>query len=43
MIRIGVAADHGGFELKAQLTGSLTSAGYEVVDFGSRELEHEDD
>lgn len=43
MFRIGVAADHGGFELKAQLTKSLIKAGFEVVDFGARELEHEDD
>ena len=43
MIRIGVAADHGGFELKAQLTTSLKAAGYEIVDFGARELMKDDD
>ncbi len=43
MFRIGVAADHGGFELKAQLTESLVKAGYEVVDFGASELEYGDD
>jgi len=43
MIRIGVAADHGGFELKALLTTSLKAAGYEIVDFGARELMKDDD
>ena len=32
--RIGVAADHGGFELKEYLVGMLRAAGYEVIDFG---------
>ena len=43
MIRIGIAADHGGFELKAQLISALTDAGYEVVDFGARALIAGDD
>ena len=43
MIRIGIAADHGGFELKAQLTVALKAAGYEVTDFGDHELVKEDD
>ena len=38
MFRIGVAADHGGFELKMELTTSLKAAGYEVLDFGAHEL-----
>ena len=42
-IRIGIAADHGGFELKVQLIGSLKAAGYEVVDFGAQELVEGDD
>jgi ribose 5-phosphate isomerase B len=42
-MRIGVAADHGGFELKLQLTEALKTAGYEVVDFGANELVREDD
>jgi ribose 5-phosphate isomerase B len=41
--RIGVAADHGGFELKMQLTAILRAAGYFVVDFGAQELDKEDD
>jgi ribose 5-phosphate isomerase B len=34
MMRIGIAADHGGFELKGQLTAAPTVVGYEVADFG---------
>ncbi len=40
---IGIAADHGGFGLKAQLTAALKAAGYEVVDFGAHELVPGDD
>ena len=43
MMRIGIAADHGGFELKVQLTESLKAAGYEVEDFGAHELVVGDD
>lgn len=43
VMRIGVAADHGGFELKVQLTKALIEAGYEVMDFGARELVSGDD
>ena len=43
IMRIGVAADHGGFELKVQLTAALKTAGYEVVDFGAKELVIGDD
>jgi ribose 5-phosphate isomerase B len=43
MIRIGIAADHGGFELKTQLAASLKAQGYEVVDFGAHELIATDD
>jgi ribose 5-phosphate isomerase B len=42
-MRIGIAADHGGFELKVQLTSALKAAGYEVVDFGAHKLVPEDD
>jgi ribose 5-phosphate isomerase B len=40
---IGVAADHGGFELKVKLTAALKTAGYKVLDFGADELVKEDD
>ena len=42
-MRIGIAADHGGFELKGQLIAALKGAGYEVVDFGAHELVAGDD
>jgi ribose 5-phosphate isomerase B len=42
-MRIGIAADHGGFELKVQLTAALRAAGYEVTDFGAQELTPGDD
>lgn len=41
--RIGVAADHGGFEAKEYLAGRLREAGYEVVDFGASQAQPEDD
>jgi ribose 5-phosphate isomerase B len=43
MKRIGVAADHGGFELKEQLARTLRDAGYPVVDFGDRQPKPDDD
>jgi ribose 5-phosphate isomerase B len=42
-MRIGIAADHGAFALKAQLEGSLRASGYEVVDFGAHALDLKDD
>ena len=41
--RVGIAADHGGFELKEFLAGKLRAADYEVTDFGDRELKTDDD
>jgi ribose 5-phosphate isomerase B len=43
MMRIGIAADHGGFELKSELEKNLKGAHYEVVDFGDRTLNPADD
>ena len=43
MMRVGIAADHGGFALKEQLAESLRGSGYEVVDFGAHELNPGDD
>jgi len=40
---IGVAADHGGYELKEQLARMLRDAGYEVVDFGNGQPTPDDD
>lgn len=41
--RIGVAADHAGYELKQELLGLLRQAGYEVFDYGDTEPEPDDD
>jgi ribose 5-phosphate isomerase B len=43
MVRVGLAADHGGFLLKEKLISDLKAAGYEVMDFGAHELNQEDD
>ena len=43
MMPIGIAADHGGFELKVQLIADLKNVGYEVKDFGAYELVTGDD
>jgi ribose 5-phosphate isomerase B len=42
-MRIGIAADHGGFELKELLTKTLCALGYEVMDYGASGLNPEDD
>ncbi len=42
-IRIGIAADHGGFKLKEFLVKMLSEANYEVIDFGNSELNTDDD
>ncbi|MGM9511180.1 RpiB/LacA/LacB family sugar-phosphate isomerase [Larkinella sp. GY13] len=42
-MKIGIAADHGGFELKETLKAFLTNLGYEVVDFGAYRLDSLDD
>ena len=42
-MRVGLAADHGGFDLKRQLVAALEADGYEVVDFGARQLDPGDD
>jgi ribose 5-phosphate isomerase B len=41
--RIGVAADHGGFDLKEQVSRMLREAGYEVIDFGDGQPKPDDD
>ncbi len=43
MMRVGIAADHGGFALKEQVADSLRGLGYEVVDFGAYQLQLDDD
>jgi len=40
---VGIASDHGGFEMKRYLVAALVAAGHEVVDFGdARELPDDD-
>jgi ribose 5-phosphate isomerase B len=40
---VGIAADHGGFELKGFLAAKLREAGYAVTDFGDPQLQLDDD
>jgi ribose 5-phosphate isomerase B len=42
-MRIGIATDHGGFELKEKLAAQLRAAGHEVTDFGAHTLVLDDD
>ena len=42
-MRVGVATDHGGFDLKQQLAARLRAAGHEIVDFGAARLDPGDD
>ena len=42
-MRIGIATDHGGFNLKEELVTQLREAGHEVVDFGAHQLSDGDD
>jgi ribose 5-phosphate isomerase B len=42
-MRVGLAADHGGFELKGRLRAELQAAGYDTVDYGAREYDAADD
>jgi ribose 5-phosphate isomerase B len=40
---IGIAADHGGYELKEYLAGKLRESGFAVVDFGDARSNQDDD
>jgi ribose 5-phosphate isomerase B len=42
-MKIGIAADHGGYELKVTLRDFLVAKGYHVHDFGAYELNSTDD
>jgi ribose 5-phosphate isomerase B len=42
-VRVGIATDHGGFELKEALAAYLRQAGHEVVDMGAHQLTPGDD
>ena len=42
-MRVGIATDHGGFNLKEELVTYLRKAGHEVVEYGAAQLEPGDD
>lgn len=42
-VKIGISADHGGFELKEFLKKDLSDNGYEVTDYGNKALDKDDD
>ena len=42
-MRIGIATDHGGFELKEELVAQLRAAFHEIFDFGANSLRSDDD
>jgi ribose 5-phosphate isomerase B len=42
-MKVGIAADHGGFELKESIVAWLKSLGYDVKDFGAFTLDSQDD
>jgi ribose 5-phosphate isomerase B len=43
MMRIGIATDHGGYNLKGRILEKLKASGYEITDFGAHELIPDDD
>jgi len=42
-MRLGIATDHGGFDLKVELAKRLRAAGHEIVDFGADKMAPGDD
>lgn len=42
-IKIGICADHGGFELKEKIRSFLSDNQFEPVDYGAMELDNSDD
>jgi len=42
-MRVGIGADHGGFDMKQELAKMLANDGHEVVDFGNYVLDASDD
>jgi len=42
-MRVGIASDHGGFDLKQELVAQLRTAGHEIIDFGAHSLVADDD
>ena len=42
-MELGIAADHGGYELKVIILAFLQKLGHKVIDFGAFELDTGDD
>jgi len=42
-MRVGIATDHGGLNLKEELVAQLRGARHEIVDFGAHALNQDDD
>jgi len=42
-MKIGIAADHGGYQMKQQTLTLLRARGHEVVDFGNKLYDRDDD
>jgi ribose 5-phosphate isomerase B len=42
-MRLGIAADHGGFELKERIAAEMKTLGHELLDFGATEFVSTDD
>jgi len=42
-MKLGIGADHGGYELKGIILSFLENLGYEIIDFGAFELNTTDD
>ena len=43
ILKIGICADHGGFDLKQKIKSFLILNRFEIVDFGAKELNSDDD
>jgi ribose 5-phosphate isomerase B len=42
-MKLGIAADHGGYELKGVISSFLKSLGHDLIDYGAFELDVKDD
>ena len=42
-LKIGICADHGGFDLKEKLISFLIKNNFEIIDFGAKKLNSDDD
>ena len=42
-MKLGIAADHGGYNLKEEVKAWLNSAGHQIKDFGAHQLDQFDD